>query len=66
MVRFATQVLVGLMLVFGVATLLPKAMLCFKLGQKSRGILYVFLGILSAVFAVLSFGYAYMAVTEGL
>lgn len=65
MVRVVTQSLLGLMLLFGSATLFPKALLCFKFGQKGRGVLYVFLGLLSTVFAILSFGYAYMVATEG-
>lgn len=64
MIRLATQILVGLMLLFGTATLFPKAALYIKLGQKGRGVLYIFLGILATVFAVMSFGYAYTVATE--
>lgn len=65
MIRFVTQLLVGLMLIFGTATLLPKAALCFKFGQKGKGVLYTFLGILSTVLAIMSFGYAFMVATQG-
>jgi hypothetical protein len=65
MIRIATQVLIGLMLLFGTATLIPRAMVCFKLGRKGRGTLYVFLGLLATICAVVSFGYAFTVFMEG-
>ncbi len=64
MIRLVTQILVGLMLLFGTITLLPKAALCFKLGRKGRGVLYVVLGVLSTAFAAMAFGYAYTVAME--
>jgi len=64
MIRLATQILLGLMLLFGTATLFPKAALCMKFGKKGRGALYIFLGVLSTVFAVMSFGYALTVAAE--
>jgi hypothetical protein len=65
MIRIATQVLVGLMLFFGTATLVPRAVLYLKQGRKARGLLYVCLGVLAAVFAVVAFGTAYMGFAQG-
>ncbi|MGD2079545.1 MAG: hypothetical protein PVG55_02925 [Nitrospirota bacterium] len=64
MMRFVTQILVGLMLLFGTATLIPKAAVCFRLGRKGRGVLYVVLGVLSTAFALMAFGYAYTVATD--
>ncbi len=66
MMRVITQVLVGLMLLFGTATLFPKAVIYYRLGQKGRGVLYALLGVLATLFAVMSFGYAYTGMTGGL
>jgi hypothetical protein len=65
MIRVATQVLVGLMLLFATATLVPRAIICLKLGRKGKGVLYIFLGVLATAFAVMSFGYAYSVFTRG-
>jgi hypothetical protein len=64
MMRLVTQILVGLMLLFGTATLIPRAAICFRLGRKGRGVLYVVLGVLSTAFALMAFGYAYTAATD--
>ena len=65
MVRVFTQGLVGLMLLFATATLFPRAIIYYRLGQKGRGVLYALLGVLATLFAVMSFGYAYTGMTEG-
>ncbi|MEW5746706.1 MAG: hypothetical protein AB1805_14855 [Nitrospirota bacterium] len=58
MVRIATQLLMGLMLLFGTVTLTPR--LFFHLRQKNRGrALYLFLlWILSLAFGLAAFYYA--------
>ena len=65
MMRVFTQVLMGVMLLFGTATLFPRAIIYYRLGQKGRGVLYALLGVLATLFAVMSFGYAYTGMTEG-
>lgn len=65
MIRIVTQVLVGLMLLFATATLVPRAIIYLKFGRKRKGVLYIFLGVLATVFAVMSFGYAYSILTRG-
>jgi len=65
MMRVVTQVLVGLMLLFGTAPLFPRAIIYCRLGQNGRGVLYALLGVLATLFAVMSFGYAYTGMTEG-
>jgi hypothetical protein len=65
MIRVVTQVLVGLMLLFGTATIIPRAIIYLKLGRKGKGVLYIFLGVLATVFALMSFGYAYSVFTRG-
>lgn len=62
MVRMVTQILVGLMLLFGVATLLPKSYFEFKTGRKRKGILYLVLGGLALFFSSMAFYYAYLLV----
>jgi hypothetical protein len=63
MVRAATQILVGLMLFFATATLIPRAVAYLKFGRKGKGLLYLFLGIAAAIFSVVAFGYAYTVLT---
>ena len=60
MVRIITQIMVGLMLFFGVATLFPKAYFEFRRGGKKKGVLYFVLGGLTLFFSFMSFYYAYM------
>ncbi len=60
MTRLIAQILVGVMLLFGVFTLIPKAYIQFKYGKKSKGILYVILGLLAVFFSCMAFYYAYL------
>jgi hypothetical protein len=60
MVRIITQVLIGLMLFFGVITLLPKACIEFKARRPARGLLYALLGLLALYFSSMAFVYAYL------
>ena len=64
MVRLTTQILLGLMLFFGTATIVPKAIAHLKMKNTGRGILYIFLSLLCALFSVLAFHYAYQLFTE--
>lgn len=65
MIRVVTQVLMGFMLLFATATLVPRAIVYLKFGRRGKGILYIFLGVLATVFAAMSFGYAYGIFTRG-
>lgn len=60
MVRMITQLLVGLMLFFGVATLFPKAYLDFRAHRVGQAIKYAILGLLALFFSGMSFYYAYL------
>jgi hypothetical protein len=60
MVRAFTQLLVGLMLLFGVLTLLPKAYQEFRANRAAKGLLYVFLGLCALFFSWMAFYYAYL------
>ncbi len=53
------------MLLFATATLVPRAIIYLKFGRKRKGVLYIFLGVLATVFAVMSFGYAYSILARG-
>ncbi|MBA4372939.1 MAG: hypothetical protein C0402_08750 [Thermodesulfovibrio sp.] len=59
MVRMLTQILAGLMLIFGSATLFPKAYFEFKAKRTLQGIKYTIFGILATFFAIMAFTYAY-------
>ena len=59
MVRMITQVLAGLMLLFGTATLFPKAYFEFKAKKTGKAILSAFLGICALFFAIMAFWAAY-------
>lgn len=60
MARIITQILVGLMLLFGAVTLAPKAYFEFRRGQLRKGILSVFLACAAIFFAGMAFYYAYL------
>ena len=64
MVRMITQVLAGLMLLFGAATLLPKAYLEHKAGRTGKSILYFLFGFCALFFSIMAFVYAYLILTE--
>lgn len=64
MVRIITQIMLGLMLIFGTVTILPKGIFYFKLKNRGKGILYIFLGLLCAFFALSAFQYAYTLFME--
>lgn len=60
MVRAVTQLLVGLMLLFGALTLFPKAFLEFRTGKISKGLVSVLLGSCALFFSWMAFYYAYL------
>ncbi len=64
MVRMVTQILAGMMLLFGAATLFPKAYLEYLSERKGKGILYFFLGVLALFFSLMAFVYAYLILKE--
>ena len=53
--RVITQFLIGLMLLFGGLTLIPKAIILIKKKNISRALLYACLGGLSFFLALISF-----------
>ncbi|TAL28353.1 MAG: hypothetical protein EPN94_00465 [Nitrospirae bacterium] len=59
MIRMITQILLGLMLFFGTATIFPKAIAHLKMKNTGKSILYIFLSLLCALFSILAFHYAY-------
>jgi hypothetical protein len=60
MIRIITQLLVGLMLFFGVVTLFPKAYLELRANRSRQAVKYLLLGLLALFFSALSFLYAYL------
>ncbi len=60
MARVITQILVGLMLLFGALTLLPKAYFEFRAGKQGKGIVSILLGLAAAFFSSMAFYYAYL------
>jgi hypothetical protein len=64
MVRMITQILAGLMLLFGAATLFPKAYIEYRAARKGKSLLYFSLGILALFFAIMAFVYAYLILSR--
>lgn len=64
MIRGITQILVGLMLLFAVLTLIPKAYLEFSSGKQSKGILSILLALAAAFFSLMAFYYAYLIFSQ--
>jgi len=60
MVRAITQLLVGMMLLFGFLTLFPKAFREFQAGKMTKGLLSVLLGLCALFFSWMAFYYAYL------
>ncbi len=60
MVRAVTQLLVGLMLLFGFFTLLPKAFLEFQTGKVLKSLISLLLGLSALFFSWMAFYYAYL------
>jgi hypothetical protein len=64
MVRMVTQVLAGLMLLFGAATLFPKAYFEYRAGRTRKSLLYFILGLLALFFSIMAFVYAYLILSR--
>ena len=60
MVRMITQILAGLMLFFGAATLFPKAYFEFKTKKTLKALMSSLLGLLALFFSIMAFYYAYL------
>jgi len=60
MIRMITQILAGLMLLFGAATLFPKSYFEFKAKKTRKSIVSFVLGTLSLFFSIMAFYYAYL------
>jgi len=60
MVRTVTQLLVGLMLLFGALTLFPKAFLEFRTGKITKSLVSMLLGLCALFFSWMAFYYAYL------
>jgi hypothetical protein len=60
MARIVTQILVGLMLLFGFVTLVPKAYFEFRAGKARKGLVSVCLSLLALFFSGMAFYYAYL------
>ena len=63
MVRMITQILAGLMLLFGAATLFPKAYFEYR-SRRRKWMLYFVLGLLSLFFSIMAFVYAYLILSR--
>lgn len=64
MVRGVTQILVGLMLLFAVLTLFPKAYLEFNAGKRGKGIMSILLGLAAAFFSLMAFYHVYLIFSQ--
>lgn len=64
MARMITQILAGLMLLFGAVTLFPKAYLEYLAERKGKSILYFVLCVLALFFSIMAFVYAYLILKE--
>ena len=62
MARIITQILVGLMLLFGTVTLLPKAYFEFRAGKFWKSILSLLLACIALFFSCMAFYYAYLLI----
>jgi hypothetical protein len=62
MIRTVTQILLGLMLLFGVLTLMPKMLFHYRNRNIIRAVYFLFLCLISALFSLASFYYAYLEI----
>ncbi|GBE31931.1 hypothetical protein BMS3Bbin05_00836 [bacterium BMS3Bbin05] len=58
-VRAITQFLIGLMLLFGAATIMPRSLILLKGKHYGRGLLYLILGSLSLFLTIVAFAMAF-------
>lgn len=64
MVRMFTQLLIGLMLLFGVMSLVPKAIIEYRAGKKGKSVMSGVLAVLALFFSCMAFYYAYLILRE--
>jgi len=64
MARMVTQILAGLMLLFGAATLFPKAYLEYKTGRTRKSVISFLLGLCALFFSIMAFVYAYIILSK--
>ena len=64
MLRIITQILIGLMLVFGALNLAPRAVLHIRGKDIPRALLFLVLVSVSLFFAVMAFYFAYTGICE--
>ena len=64
MVRMVTQLLVGLMLFFGVMTLVPKAYFEYRRNQIGKCVMTSVLAALSLFFSLMAFVYTWLTLKE--
>ncbi|MEW6740334.1 MAG: hypothetical protein ACOYU2_08765 [Nitrospirota bacterium] len=64
MVRIVTQILMGLMLLFGTVTLTPKMLFHFKNKNMPRALYFLLVWLISLSFSIAAFYYAYAGLTE--
>lgn len=62
MIRIVTQILLGLMLLFGFFTIMPRMLIHFKSKNTLRAFYFLFLSLISAIFSFMSFYYAYLEI----
>ncbi|MCL5024248.1 MAG: hypothetical protein M1497_12970 [Nitrospirae bacterium] len=64
MMRIVTQVLIGLMLLFGAVNLAPRVAFHFRSGNGLRSLLFLVLALVSLFFSVMAFYFAYVGIRE--
>lgn len=64
MVRVVTQILIGLMLLFGALNLARKAISSIASGNIPKGLYFLLLFGVAVFFSILAFYYAYSGMTE--
>jgi hypothetical protein len=62
MTRIVTQILMGLMLLFGTVTLTPRLLFHLKNGNKTKALYLLLLWALSLFFALAAFYYAFLEI----
>jgi len=64
MERFITQIILGIVLLFGTATLLPRGIVLIRGGEPKRGIFYLFMAGICTFFSLMSFLFSYTVFKE--
>ena len=64
MVRVITQILVGLMLLFGAINLMAKALMQIRKKGLARALYFLILSAVALFFSIMAFYYAYSGLTK--